>query len=190
MRPSDFVAVVCGIIPFSRRTKGNCHNLRPPFVTPLMSGVDNHARTITDKSPPALPAPPEFPPVLARAARLPRRHVDADRGAGVAGAGADPFVLQAGRGLGAPVRAHAVPVLFRRGLHRLRSQAEDHPCDPVRPDGPGLDPGGLGRHRRGALLARGGPRRGRSSTRTRQGSVFSCPPSAPAHWPARSPWPS
>src|SRR5512146_896325 len=72
-----------------------------------------------------LSAPPELPPLLFRPVGVPHRHLDAERGPGVARLGPDPFLLYARRGLGAPVPAHAVPLVLCRALHRLFLETQD-----------------------------------------------------------------
>src|SRR5262249_6884322 len=81
--------------------------------------------------------PPGLPPVLGGAARLPLRHVDAERRPVVAGARADQLAAPPRLDRHAPVRANPAPVVRVRRHRRPRAQAAPDPLDAVGADGPG-----------------------------------------------------
>src|SRR5215831_12468118 len=83
--------------------------------------VGAHARSIDTfagaRAPGSVPAP-GLPALLGRAARVPHRHMDAERGAIVARPGTDGLALPAGAGEHAAVHAHPSPLRSGRRPER------------------------------------------------------------------------
>ena len=130
----------------------------------------------------ARPRPPRFPPVLVRAARLPHRHVDAERGAIVARARADELPVPARPDRRAPVRPHPPLLVPVRGDQRSGAQAAAAPRHADRAHAAGLHAGRPGLERPRAVLARGGagrPLRPRHHARHAVAPGLRRPPGAP-----------
>ena len=138
------------------------HRARAPGRGPRGGRAPRDARVTPPAAAPGAPGrapPPRLPSLLERAARLADRDVDAERGPGVARAGADRVAVPARAGDRAAVHADPAALAGGRRAERPLSQAPHHPADPGGDDGAGLRAGRARLERPGALLARGGARR-------------------------------
>src|SRR2546422_1379107 len=126
-------------------------------------GIGSHresrrARTGAPTDAPWRPPTPRLPPVLDRPAGLADRDLDAERGAGVARAGADPVSAPARNRQRASVHAGPAPVTDRWRAERPLRQAAGSALWPDGHEAAGARAGPPRLERLHPVLARGSPR--------------------------------